>query len=182
MGQPRYLAAQACAAVAQLVRALDCGSRGPLFKPGQLYHSISIEFACPIGRRRPCVFPTGDGFGSILVPPPIRVSVPPRRSTPALSQRRPQKSLRLKCRDGPVRPSRKPRSLKRCSESLSRSRTEPSRFGQRSSRERTSQAYPNERGGGDWYANDEVRHGLISCRVSQVGADLVYPSSGGRAL
>ena len=26
------------AALAQLVRALDCGSRGPLFNPGRLYH------------------------------------------------------------------------------------------------------------------------------------------------
>ena len=28
----------ASAALAQLVRALDCGSRGPLFKPGRRYH------------------------------------------------------------------------------------------------------------------------------------------------
>ena len=33
----------ASAALAQLVRALDCGSRGPLFKPGRRYHSPKIE-------------------------------------------------------------------------------------------------------------------------------------------
>src|SRR6056297_3548893 len=31
------------AALAQLVRALDCGSRGPPFKPGRRYHSRSLH-------------------------------------------------------------------------------------------------------------------------------------------
>ena len=30
------------AALAQLVRALDCGSRGPLFKPGRRYHHTNL--------------------------------------------------------------------------------------------------------------------------------------------
>lgn len=38
-----------CAALAQLVRALDCGSRGPPFEPGRRYHPP----APPVPDRRP---------------------------------------------------------------------------------------------------------------------------------
>jgi hypothetical protein len=36
-----------CAALAQLVRALDCGSRGPPFKPGRRYHSFLLPLRPP---------------------------------------------------------------------------------------------------------------------------------------
>jgi hypothetical protein len=35
------------AAIAQLVRALDCGSRGPPFEPGRRYHAEGLIFGPP---------------------------------------------------------------------------------------------------------------------------------------
>ena len=37
-----YIARQA--ALAQLVRALDCGSRGPPFEPGRRYHPKNVNY------------------------------------------------------------------------------------------------------------------------------------------
>ncbi len=62
----------ASADVAQLVRALDCGSRGPPFEPGRRYHP---PFATRTSRTRRDAAPAGRG-------------TPPSRSRPALSRGR----------------------------------------------------------------------------------------------
>ena len=48
-----YIAPQA--ALAQLVRALDCGSRGPPFEPGRRYHP-KTEIKMPLPWPAPLVF------------------------------------------------------------------------------------------------------------------------------
>ena len=48
-----------CAALAQLVRALDCGSRGPRFDPERWYHfnQLKYEEFDPVEGRGPSYFP-----------------------------------------------------------------------------------------------------------------------------
>lgn len=47
--QRRFL--RTFAALAQLVRALDCGSRGPPFDPGRRYHPLIKDFSNYLQRR-----------------------------------------------------------------------------------------------------------------------------------